>query len=354
MSEVSCVALPGETEVIQADSAKVLADRHQLFNVLLQDLPPKGGKASSSPVAPGHYLLRLAGEEVCGVEVLGTQPWQLVLGSAWAQAGHEASLAHLANVLRRRAGRWGCSLVYDTRDERGARATAKPRGSVPGARRSRPPGCVVRAAAAVRIQAFYRGRLGRQLAMRRRQRREQERLEEEQQKRAEQKKQQALEEAERQKKLQKEHLLKEFRERKCTLEEMCQGLPSHTRDWEEKPSMLLEMLDGKVGFGWEAWLGRHTDCKSARKAYLALARKWHPDKWTVQGERCVVIATEVAKQLVRAYEQLCINLPRAPADDAAGAEDDDENRECCEFASWVGVSFHGMEEIWKERRGVKR
>lgn len=112
--------LQGETEVIQADSAKVLADRHQLFNVLLQDLPP-GGKASSSPVAPGHYLLRLAGEEVCGVEVLGTQPWQLVLGSPWAQEGHEASLAHLATVLRRRAGSWGCSFVYDTRDERGAR-----------------------------------------------------------------------------------------------------------------------------------------------------------------------------------------------------------------------------------------
>ena len=36
--------------------------------------------------------------------------------------------------------------------------------------------------------------------------------------------------------------------------------------------MLLEMLDGKVGFGGEAWLGRHTDGRSARKAYLALAR----------------------------------------------------------------------------------
>ncbi|CAL1144768.1 unnamed protein product [Cladocopium goreaui] len=230
------------------------------------------------------------------------------------------------------------------------KATAKPKG-VPCRRHSRPPGCVVRAAAAVRIQAFYRGRLGRQLATRRRQRMEQEKLEEEQQKRMEQKKQQALEEAERQKKMQKENLLKEFRERKCTLEEMCQGLPSHTRDWEEKPLMLLEMLDG-VGC-CEAWLGRHMDGRSARKAYLALARKWHPDKWTVQGERCVAIATEVAKQLVRAYEQLCIDLPRAPADNCA-AEDDDETRECCEFASWVGVSFHGMEEIWKERRGVKR
>ena len=49
-------------------------------------------------------------------------------------------------------------------------------------------------------------------------------------------------------------------------------------------------------------------------------------------------------RLVRAYEQLCIDLPRAPADDCAGAEDDDETRECYEFASWVGVSFHGMED----------
>lgn len=69
------------------------------------------------------------------------------------------------------------------------KATAKPKG-VPCRRHSRPPGCVVRAAAAVRIQAFYRGRLGRQLATRRRQRMEQEKLEEEQQKRMEQKKQQ--------------------------------------------------------------------------------------------------------------------------------------------------------------------
>jgi len=34
--------------------------------------------------------------------------------------------------------------------------------------------------------------------------------------------------------------------------------------------MLLEMLDG-VGC-CEAWLGRHMDGRSARKAYLALAR----------------------------------------------------------------------------------
>jgi hypothetical protein len=41
---------------------------------------------------------------------------------------------------------------------------------------------------------------------------------------------------------------------------------------QENPLMLLEMLDGKVGFGCEAWLGRHMDGRSARKAYLALAR----------------------------------------------------------------------------------
>lgn len=58
------------------------------------------------------------------------------------------------------------------------------RGAAP---RSRAPRSVVLAAAAVRIQAFYRGRLGRLLAARCRQRREQEKLEEELQNKAEQK-----------------------------------------------------------------------------------------------------------------------------------------------------------------------
>ena len=31
---------------------------------------------------------------------------------------------------------------------------------------------------------------------------------------------------------------------------------------------------------------------------------------------------------------------------------EDEDRECMEFASWVGVSFKGMEAVWKERKGV--
>ena len=55
------------------------------------------------------------------------------------------------------------------------------------------------------------------------------------------------------------------------------------------------------------------------------------------------VPSATSSRLVRAYEQLCIDLPRAPADNCA-AEDDDETRECCEFASWVGVSFHGMED----------
>lgn len=50
----------------------------------------------------------------------------------------------------------------------------------------------VAAAAAVRIQAFYRGRLGRVLAARWRQRKQQETLEEEQRKRAERRKREAF------------------------------------------------------------------------------------------------------------------------------------------------------------------
>ena len=52
-------------------------------------------------------------------------------------------------------------------------------------------------------------------------------------------------------------------------------------------------------------------------------------------------------RLVWAYEQACIELPDPP-NHVGGlqsyTEDDDENRECYEFASWVGVSFKGMEE----------
>ncbi|CAJ1334860.1 unnamed protein product, partial [Effrenium voratum] len=154
---------------------------------------------------------------------------------------------------------------------------------------------------------------------------------------------------------QRRELLRAARERRCTAEQMCQGLPCHQVDWEESPGKLLEMLEGKsLGISplspIEAWLGVHADRRSARKVYLLLARKWHPDKWAVQGERCVSFATEVAKQLVWAYEQACIHLPNAPAPRGFHAqEDDDENRECYEFASWVGISFNGMEEVWKER-----
>ncbi|CAJ1422787.1 unnamed protein product [Effrenium voratum] len=224
-------------------------------------------------------------------------------------------------------------------------------------RRERPD---PQAVAATKIQARFRGVLGRLLAAQRRQRCEQERQEDLQRQRAEARRAQAQEESRQRLEDQRRELLRAARERRCTAEQMCQGLPCHQVDWEESPGKLLEMLEGKsLGISplspIEAWLGVHADRRSARKVYLLLARKWHPDKWAVQGERCVSFATEVAKQLVWAYEQACIHLPNAPAPRGFHAqEDDDENRECYEFASWVGISFNGMEEVWKERRGVRR
>eukprot|EP00440_Ansanella_granifera_P033642 gb/GFBE01036504.1/.p1 GENE.gb/GFBE01036504.1/~~gb/GFBE01036504.1/.p1 ORF type:complete len:163 (+),score=27.70 gb/GFBE01036504.1/:1-489(+) len=136
------------------------------------------------------------------------------------------------------------------------------------------------------------------------------------------------------------------------------GLQSHTVDWEEDPVKLIELLDApqKATAGTsliDAWLGRHAARKSARTVYLLLARKWHPDKWVVQGERCVEVATEVAKKLVAAYDQACRELPNdtGPAD---YRQEEDEDRECYEFASWVGISFTGIEEVWAQRRRVKR
>ncbi|CAK9007733.1 unnamed protein product [Durusdinium trenchii] len=87
--------------------------RHGLYNGLVVDEAQDG--------LHGHYVLKVEGEEVCGMQVMGTQPWRLVLGAAWAADGHEASLAYLAEQLRRRAGRSGCSLIYDSRDERSAK-----------------------------------------------------------------------------------------------------------------------------------------------------------------------------------------------------------------------------------------
>ena len=206
------------------------------------------------------------------------------------------------------------------------------------------------------------------LVAQRRLRLEQERAEEEHRRRVEEKRKaaeearrQAAQEAQARAVQERDDKLRALRDRRCALEQMCQGLPSHHMDWEEAPAKLLDLLERKTaGIGklavCEAWLGCHTERRSARKKYLLLTRKWHPDKWAVQGELCVSIATEVAKQLVMAYEQACKELPNsAPASTTfAAQEDNDEDRECHEFASWVGVSFKGMEEVWKERRGVKR
>jgi len=99
-------------EVIKDESKKVLTERHQLYNVLGEE------PTLEESDFQGHYALRIDGQEVCGLEVLGLQPWKVVLGSPWAYDQHASSLAVLADELRRRFRRWGCSLVYDTKDAR--------------------------------------------------------------------------------------------------------------------------------------------------------------------------------------------------------------------------------------------
>jgi len=86
--------------------------------------------------------------------------------------------------------------------------------------------------------------------------------------------------------------------------------------------------------------------------YRQLARKWHPDKWSLQGEQSVAVATDVTKSLVLAYEWMNKNLP--PDDLRVSCEDADEEAEVYEFASWVGIAFEGMFEVYKERKGVTR
>lgn len=148
----------------------------------------------------------------------------------------------------------------------------------------------------------------------------------------------------------KEAQLRAFRDRRCAVEQMCQSLPSHHLPWEEDAQQLLALLDQKGDCGAAQWLGQHSTRRSARRQYLLLARKWHPDKWAMQGEQCVQVATDVTKHLVRAYETLMRELPKESG--MVSCEDEDEDREVWEFASWVGVAFEGMHEVWKERKGV--
>jgi len=162
-------------------------------------------------------------------------------------------------------------------------------------------------------------------------------------------KREAQEAAKRKLEEQKESQLRAFRDRRNTVEIMCQSLPCQERPWEEDSGTLLSLLDNSSACNAEAWLGRHHSKKAARKQYLACARRWHPDKWSKQGEQSVAVATEVTKCLVRAYET---TMKLLPPDCTVSCEDDDEDRECYEFASWVGVAFDGMFDVWKERKGV--
>lgn len=215
--------------------------------------------------------------------------------------------------------------------------------------------------AAVCIQSWFRGHLGRCLALRYRMRIEQRRLEEkyEQEERARREaaanaKVEAEKAAKREKERQKEAGLRAYRERRGAAELMCQTLPSQTMPWEEDAGKLLALLETKSSATntAESWLGRHSSRRDARKQYLLLARKWHPDKWARQGEQSVAVATDVTKCLVCAYEWMNKNLP--PDDLRVHCNDADEEAEVYEFASFVGIAFEGMFEVWKERRGVTR
>lgn len=161
----------------------------------------------------------------------------------------------------------------------------------------------------------------------------------------------AKKEAEKRKKDTADEKLRRLRERRCTIEAMCQSLPCQEMPWEEDAAELLGLLDALPQARYASWLGQHASRRTARKRYLTLARRWHPDKWAMQGDHCTAAATEVTKCLVKAYEKAAKDLP-ADVDEWANCEDSDEDREVNEFASWVGISFVGMKEVWKERRGV--
>lgn len=160
----------------------------------------------------------------------------------------------------------------------------------------------------------------------------------------------AQEAAKRKQEEQREAQLRAYRDRRNTVEIMVQSLPCQERSWEEDAGVLLNLLDNADACNAEAWLGRQHSRRAARRQYLSCARRWHPDKWTRQGEQCVAVATEVTKCLVRAYEAIMKLLPSDSC--TVSCEDEDEDREVYEFASWVGVAFDGMFDVWKHRKGV--
>ncbi|CAK0884300.1 unnamed protein product [Prorocentrum cordatum] len=234
----------------------------------------------------------------------------------------------------------------------GGSAARPPQGRRPAA--ATPPAPEV--AAATRVQAWFRGVLGRHLAARQRARVEQARLEEAHERALRAKREAAAaarreaEEAKaREARARQDAQLRSFRDRRCAAEEMLQALPGRSMDWEESSAILLELLAERRP-AMERWLGGHESRRGARKRYLLLARRWHPDKWALHGEHCAAVATDVTKCLVRAYEEANRELPRDAY--TVTCDDEDEDREVYEFASWVGISFDGMVDEWKKRKGV--
>lgn len=220
-------------------------------------------------------------------------------------------------------------------------------------------------AAAIKIQALFRGHWHRMYARRMRQRKnqleEERRYQEEEKQRAEAAKR-AREEAAAEKKhreaakreaeaAKRDQALRALRDRKSTIEIMCQTLPKQEEPWEEDAELLVRMLDNVDSFDPEQVLGRHQSKRTARKRYLALARRWHPDKWGQQGDLQIEIATEVTKLLTKAYQHLGAKLP---AEVSMAKEDDDDDTEANEFAAFFGINFAGMAEIYNRyHKGVK-
>lgn len=217
-------------------------------------------------------------------------------------------------------------------------------------------------AAAVRLQSWFRGIIGRIVANRQRIQIEQRRLEEKHERSIREKRaaaeleRQAAEERRRSAEiLKQDEKLRTYRERRCAIEEMITQMENSSTwkpvaSWEENSAELLEMLARVPAPDYTSWFGSHPDRRSARKRYLVLARRWHPDKWASQGGCYVVAATAVMRAFAHAYEKAMRELPQDGG--RACCEDDDEDVEVWEFASWVGVSFEGMFEVWKERKGV--
>eukprot|EP00930_Biecheleria_cincta_P089947 TRINITY_DN79294_c0_g1_i1.p1 TRINITY_DN79294_c0_g1~~TRINITY_DN79294_c0_g1_i1.p1 ORF type:complete len:364 (-),score=51.89 TRINITY_DN79294_c0_g1_i1:155-1246(-) len=110
----------GHEEFLTGEEAALLdQQQHRFFHRLDRPTGTQVENIVSGDVRRGDYVLRSTdGEAVCGLRVLGVQPWRLVCGGAWAAEGRASALAHLAERLRRRARTSGCCVVADSRDER--------------------------------------------------------------------------------------------------------------------------------------------------------------------------------------------------------------------------------------------